>query len=90
MLINKAMTILVLLFLISLASGQKEKKCCLTYDKTNSFCLTCPEGTYLSGNNCIVDIPNCQLYSECFNCAICSDGYKLVDTEVNGLKTKKC
>jgi hypothetical protein len=44
------------LFLIILSvSAQNNENCCLTYDSAK-LCLTCPDGTYYSANNCIVDL----------------------------------
>ena len=69
---------------------QTQSKCCQSYDKTNSFCLTCPLASILSGNNCIIAIEGCQQYLDCFSCGLCADGYKLVDGQFNGQKVKTC
>lgn len=84
-------TTFLLLFLIASAHTQStDKKCCQAYDPLGTVCKTCPPGTYYSGNNCIIDIDNCVTYEDCFSCSACSPGFKLVDTQVNNLKTKKC
>ena len=52
--------ILSLLLLVSAVAAQATPKCCLTYDKAGTTCLTCPTGSYYSGNNCLIDIDGCQ------------------------------
>ena len=50
---------LLLIALIVLSTCQISKKCCQSYDKSGLLCLTCPDGSYYYGNNCIVDIDGC-------------------------------
>ena len=78
------------LLIIATLSQITDKKCCLTYDSTGNKCLTCPTGTYLSTNNCYIAIESCAFYENCFTCSQCVSGYRLIDAEVNGMKTKKC
>ena len=52
----KTLQIITFVLLWQYIVTQTTKKCCQTYDKTNTLCLTCPTGTFLSGNNCIVTI----------------------------------
>ena len=86
----KKTSILALLLFLAEVITQADKKCCESYDKTNALCLTCPLGSFLSGNNCIIAIEGCQNYINCFSCSACSDGYKLVDDQFNGQPIKKC
>lgn len=48
------------IFIILLVSAHTQAtKCCTSYDKSNTLCLTCPDGSYFYGNNCMLDISNC-------------------------------
>lgn len=72
--------VILILILCILSNAQMSKKCCLTYDKSNQICLTCPEATYYSGNNCLPDVDNCADFSDCGVCSKCADGFNLVDS----------
>lgn len=88
---KKLQTTTALFFLLlCMASTQAGPKCCESYDKAGTACLSCPVNTYFSGNNCIIDIDGCQEYADCFSCNACVDGYVLIDATLNSMKTKKC
>lgn len=76
--------------LLYVAASQTSPKCCDSYDKAGTACLSCPVNTYFSGNNCIIDIDGCLEYADCFSCSACADDYVLSDATVNSFKTKKC
>lgn len=70
--INRGSISIALVFcILGLALGQTSEKCCSTYDATGSICMTCPKDASYQGNNCIIEIKNCQQYQDCFSCAAC-------------------
>lgn len=56
--------ILLFLSLIITISSQ----CCSTFDSSQRYCLTCPINTHLYRGNCLINVPNCQKYSNGFDC----------------------
>lgn len=87
---RQKLCIFYFVLLIFQVCSQIDKRCCASYDATNIICLTCPPSTFLSGNNCIVNINGCQTYTDCFTCSACAKNMNLVDTQINTVKTKKC
>lgn len=82
--------IFLLTAFVVLGGCQQSKKCCDSYDKSQLLCLTCPDGAYYYGNNCIMDLEGCAQYSDCFDCSQCADGFKQVEKMLNGIKTNRC
>lgn len=65
----KQTKIWVLIFILSQIYCQSsDLSCCQSLDNTNTICMSCTDGTFLSGNNCIVNINGCSKYSNCFTC----------------------
>ena len=81
---------LVLMTLMLFGTCQISKKCCQSYDKSNTLCLTCPDGSNYFGNNCIMDLEGCAQYADCFSCSQCADGFKMTDSVFNGVKVQRC
>jgi hypothetical protein len=52
-----------------------QNQCCLQIQ--GRICLSCPNGTHIYRGNCIIDVPNCQIYKDGFDCQTCLTGYNL-------------
>lgn len=82
--------IFAVLFLLTEVLTQVGQRCCKTFDQTNTICLTCPTGSILNGNTCIINIDGCLNYLNCYSCSACSVGYKLVNDKFNGQAVSTC
>lgn len=77
-----------LLLLLTPSTSQ----CCLAMDPTHQYCLSCPQGTHLYQDNCLLDIAGCTGYAvgNGFDCEVCETGWRIVEVQRSGYVSRRC
>lgn len=68
-------TLLLFFSLITLCYPQ----CCTKFLPNSNKCSECPTGTHLFKKNCLIDVENCDTYSDGFVCSKCKPNFNLTN-----------